>query len=220
MVSPMPKPQFVIKSETLWLCERLEIARFMSAYAEHLQRQGVKLPAYQIVNFHSTDKLPALARQLSNFASAGKVRSVIFFVDAAQNLDARRNCLEAVRGGVYFSKIPYCAHFFFPGRLQGKRWRSGYLEDMLWKALRPETAASGDFINLRNVSQEYVDSVSVCRGSENKLSNRSRYVLYSYLAATEKYAGMNLGEAARAGAFALDGERFACLRKCLEESGR
>lgn len=214
----MSKQQFVIKSETLWLCERLEIARFMSAYADHLQRQGVKLPAYQIVNFHSTDKLQALAQQLSNIASAGKVRNVIFFVDAARDLDARRDCLEAVRGGAYFSKVLYCTHYFFPGRMQGKRWRQGYLEDLLLQTLRAETAAGCDLFNLLNVGREYLLSVDSYRGC--RLNNPSRNLLHTYFAATEKYAGLNVGEAARLGAFDLENKNFACLKQCLEKAGK
>lgn len=216
----MSKPRLIIKGEILWLCERMEIARFMSAYAEYVLAQGAKLAPYQILNFRGMDKLPDLAQRLLRIEGADKVRGVIFFADAARNLDARRNCLDEVRGSAYFAKMKYCAHFFFPGRMHGKRWRQGYLEDMLLEALRSETAESGDFLNLYNVSHEYVDSVNICRGQENTLGNKSRHILYAYLAATEKYAGLRLNEAAQLGAFALDGERFDSLRKCLEKVGK
>ena len=216
----MSKPQLIIKEKLLLLCERAEIAQFVRAYIEYLQTQGVRLPSYQLLNFRSMDRLNALAQRLLSIEGADKVRSVVFFTDAARDLETRRNCLDTIRGSAYFAKIFYCSHFFFPGRLQGKRWRNGYLEDMLLETLRPETAVSGEFINLYNVSQEYVDSVNNCRGRGMELSNRSRYVLYAYLAATEKYAGLSLGEAARQGAFALDSERYSCLRKCLEKLGK
>lgn len=218
MVLPMPK-QLAIHSEVLLLCERREIAQFVQAYMQHLQKQKVALPQSQFLIFRSMEQLSVLARRLPLIPGSERVRRIIVLADAGNNLEERRELLDMVRGSAYFSKIPYCAHFFFPGRLQGKRWRSGYLEDLLLEALRPETAESGEFINLYNVCQEYVDSVNNCRGQGNGLGNRSRHVLCAYLAATEKYAGASLDEAVAAGAFALEGERFACLRKCLEKLG-
>lgn len=219
MVLPMSRQRLAIYNETLLLCERREIAQFVQAYVRYLHKQKIILPQSQFLIFRRLEQLPVLARRLPLIPGSERVRRIIFFADAGNNLEERRELLDAVRGSECFSKIPYCAHFFFPGRLQGKRWRSGYLEDLLLEALRPETTESGDFINLYNVCQEYVDSVNNCRGQKNRLSNRSRHVLCAYLAATEKYAGASLDEAVTAGAFALEGERFACLRKCLEKSG-
>ncbi len=210
----MAKPRFSIGEELLLLCERADIAQFISAYTEYLQTRGVRLPSYRILNFRGMDRLEDLVRRLLYTEGADRVRGAVFFADAAQDLDYRRSCLETARGSSYFAEIPRCTYFFFPGRMPGRRWRNGYLEDLLLETLRPETAEGGEFMNLYNVSQEYVASVNICRGRE--LGNRSRYVLYSYLAATEKYAGLNLAEAVRLGAFALDSEKYACLRSCLE----
>lgn len=58
--------------------------------------------------------------------------------------------------------------------------------------------------------------INNCRGRDNKLLNYNRHFLYAYLAATDKYVGLRLGEAALAGAFNLEYEGFDSLRECLK----
>ncbi len=218
MVRPMPKQQLAIHSEILLLCERREIAQFVQAYMQHLQKQKVTLPRGQFLLFRSMEQLSVLAQRLPLIPGSERVRRIIVFADAGNNLEERRELLDVVRGSAYFSKVLYCTHYFFPGRMQGKRWRQGYLEDLLLPTLRAETAACGELLNLLNVGREYLLSVDSYRGY--KLNNSSRNLLHTYFAATEKYAGLNVGEAAWLGAFDLENKNFACLKQCLEKAGR
>lgn len=105
---------------------------------------------------------------------------------------------------------------FFPGKKATKRWQKGYLEDMLLQSLRRESSECSDYYNLYNMSAEYLQSVNCCRGRENRLVNYSRHLLYTYLAGTERYVGMRLGEAALAGAFDLEHPCYASLKECLQ----
>lgn len=212
----MPK-QLAIHSDTLLLCERKEIAQFVQVYMEHLQKQKIALPQGQFLVFRSMEQLSALAQRLPSISGNECVRRIIVFADASNNLEERRELLEIIRGSDYFSKVPYCTHYFFPGRLPGKRWRHGCLEDVLLQTLREETAAAGELESLLNVGKEYLLSVDNYR--REKLTNPGRNLLHAYFAATEKYAGLSIGEAARLGAFDLENKNFSCLRQCLEKAG-
>lgn len=214
MVLPMPKLS-TISCASLLLCERREIAQFAQGYIQYLRKKDIRLPQFQLVNFWGIEKLSSLARQLQAEKGSGSVQRIIILADAQADLEERRKKLETVRGSEYFAKVPDYAYYLFPGRLQGKRWRQGYLEDLLLQTLRMETADGGELVNLLNVSREYLLSVNNYR--REKLSNPSRNLLYAYLAATEKYVGLNLPDAIKLNAFDLEHESFACLRQCLEK---
>lgn len=215
----MSKP-LTINGELLLLCERLEIARFLHFYVQYLFRQGLVLPALQIINFHELAKLPALAERLPSCDGSEQVHSVIIFADAASDLEQRSNIVASVRGKEYFLHRKTSTHFFFPGRQPGKRWRHGYFEDMLMEALKPEAASKEDFLNLINTAREYLLSVNICRRQEQPFVNFNRQLLYAYFAGTEKYAGCNLAQAAALGVFDLEHQTFASLRKCFTEQAQ
>lgn len=210
----MNKP-LAINGELLLLCERLEIARFLHFYVQYLFRQGVILPALQIINFHELAKLPALAEKLPYCDGSEQVRRVIIFADATADLEQRSNIITSVCGKDYFLQRGFYAYFFFPRRRPGKRWRHGYFEDMLMEAIKPETASNGEFLNLINTAREYLLSVNICRRQGKSFANFNRQLLYTYFAGTEKYVGCNLAQAAALDAFDLEHQVFVSLRKCL-----
>lgn len=210
--------QFTIHSDILLLCERREITQFVQAYIKYLHKQEVALPHFQTLTFRSMEHLQILAQRLPYVPGSEKVRRIVVLADAQDDLEGRRERLDVVRGSAYFSKVLYCTHYFFPGRMQGKRWRQGYLEDLLLQTLRPETAAGSELMNLLNVGREYLLSVESYRGQ--KFRNASRHLLHTYFAATEKYVGLSIGEATLLNAFDLEHKYFACLRQCLEKAGK
>lgn len=214
---PMHK-QLTIHSDILLLCERREITQFVQVYIKYLHKQEVALPHFQTLTFRSMEHLQILARQLPFIPGSEKVRRMVVLADAQNDLEGRREMLDVVRGSAYFSKVLYCTHYFFPGRMQGKRWRHGYLEDLLLQALRPETAVGSELMNLLNVGREYLLSVDSYRG--RTFSNISRHLLHAYFAVTEKYVGLSVGEAALLNAFDLEHKNFSCLRQCLEKAGK
>lgn len=206
-----------INVEVLLLCERLEIAQFMHAYLRHLFKQGEHLPNMQIINFQGFDKLPLLTKKLRLMDGCERVSKAVFIADAADELEWRMQKFFAVRDNTFFREVKYCTHFFFPGRKKGHRWRHGFLEDILLEALYQETSEYSDYYNLYSISEEYLKMVNNCRGRDNKLLNYNRHFLYTYLAVTDKYVGLRLGEAALAGAFNLEYEGFDSLRECLKK---
>ena len=205
--------QSIITGEVLLLCERVEMAQFMHAYLRHLFKQGISLPNMQIVNYQSIDKLDLLTKRLIQLEGREIVQKAVFFADAADERERRMQKFFAVRDNTFFRGVEYCTHFFFPGKKATKRWQKGYLEDMLLQSLRRESSECSDYYNLYNMSAEYLQSVNCCRGRENRLVNYSRHLLYTYLAGTERYVGMRLGEAALAGAFDLEHPCYASLKE-------
>ena len=235
--------QLTINGEILLLCERLEMARLLHVYLQYLFRQGVSLPTLQLLNYRSLEQLPALAERLPNIAGSRQVRNVVVFADAQNDLENRRNMLLDLRSSAFFRTREYCAHFFFPGRQAGRRWRHGYLEDLLLETLKKDVCDASDFNNLLNMAREYLVSVeqmrkivqdeadfklklqqkstriAFCDSSAYKLTNPSRHLLYTYFAGTEKYLGCSLAEAAKLGAFDFEHEAYGELKKCLLELG-
>ncbi len=236
--------QLTINGEILLLCERLEMARLLHVYLQYLFRQGVSLPTLQLLNYRSLEQLPTLAERLPNIAGSRQVRKVVVFADAQNDLENRRNMLLDLRSSAFFRTREYCAHFFFPGRQAGRRWRHGYLEDLLLETLKKDACDASDFNNLLNMAREYLVSVeqmrkivqdeadfklklqqkstriAFCDSSAYKLTNPSRHLLYTYFAGTEKYLGCSLAEAAKLGAFDFEHEAYGELQKCLLELGK
>ena len=236
--------QLTINGEILLLCERLEMARLLHVYLQYLFRQGVSLPTLQLLNYRSLEQLPALAERLPNITGSRQVRKVVVFADAQNDLENRRNMLLDLRSSAFFRTREYCAHFFFPGRQAGRRWRHGYLEDLLLETLKKDACDASDFHNLLNMAREYLvsveqmrkivqdeadfklklqqksPSIAFCDSSAYKLANPSRHLLYTYFAGTEKYLGCSLAEAAKLGAFDFEHEAYAELKKCLLELGK
>ena len=231
--------QLTINGEILLLCERLEMARFLHVYLQYLFRQGVSLPTLQLLNYRSLEQLSSLAERLPRIVGSKQVQKVIVFADAQNDLENRRNVLLDLRSSAFFRMREYCAHFFFPGRQYGRRWRHGYLEDLLLETLKIDASKECDFQNLLNMAREYLVSVEqmrkfvqdetdfklklekksgkvdFCDSNSFKLTNPSRHLLYTYFAGTEQFVGCNLAEAAKLGAFDFEHEAYAELKKCL-----
>ena len=155
--------QLTINGEALLLCERLEMAQFVHVYLQYLFRQGISLPTVQLLNYRSLQQLEGLAKRLPNIPGSKQVQRVLIFADAQNDLENRRNKVLDMRSSDFFRTRDYCAHFFFPGRRTGKRWRNGYLEDLLLETLAEDACEGSDLNNLLNMAREYLMSVERMR---------------------------------------------------------
>ncbi|MGM9529805.1 MAG: hypothetical protein ACI3XH_07405 [Phascolarctobacterium sp.] len=155
--------QLTINGVLLLLCERLEMAQFLHVYLQYLFRQGVNLPTVQLFNYRGLEQLAGLAERLPQIPGSGQVEKILIFADAQDDLDNRKNTILDVRSSRFFRTRDYCAHFFFPGRRSGKRWRNGYLEDLLLETLAKDACESSDLYNLLNMAREYLVSVEQMR---------------------------------------------------------
>lgn len=209
--------QLTLNGELLLLCERMEMARLLNVYLHFLFRQGMVLPAVQLVNYRSLEQLKPLAERLPDFSGSQQVRKILILADAQNDMEKRRNIILDVRGSAYFRSREYCAHFFFPGRGSGKRWRRGYMEDLLLETLREDAAEQSHLANLLNASAEYLVTVNNNRDPRQRLTNHSRHLLYAFFAGTEKFVGLSLAEAAELGAFDFQHPSFQELHKHFHE---
>ena len=155
--------QVTINGELLILCERLEMAQFVHVYLQYLFRQGVSLPSLQLFNYRGLEQLAGLAERLPKIPGSGQVEKVLIFADAQDDLENRKNTLLDVRSSRFFRTRDYCAHFFFPGRRAGRRWRNGYLEDLLIDTLKADACEGVDLHNLLNMAREYLVSAEQMR---------------------------------------------------------
>ena len=155
--------QLTINGELLLLCERLEMAQFVHVYLQYLFRQGVNLPPVQLFNYRGLEQLAGLAERLPKIPGSSQVEKILIFADAQDDLDNRKNAILDVRSSCFFRTRDNCAHFFFPGRRTGKRWRNGYLEDLLLETLAADACEGSDLHNLLNMAREYLMSVEQMR---------------------------------------------------------
>ncbi|MGM9568580.1 MAG: hypothetical protein ACI3XC_00710 [Phascolarctobacterium sp.] len=209
--------QLTLNGELLLLCERKEMARLLNVYLQYLFRQGMDLPALQLVNYRSLEQLKPLAERLPNFAGSQQVRKILILADAQNDIEKRRNMILDVRSSAYFRSREYCAHFFFPGRSSGKRWRKGYMEDLLLETLCEDAAEQSHLANLLNASEDFLLTVNNNREPQQRLSNHSLHLLYAFFAGTEKFVGLSLAEAAQLGAFDFQHPGFQELHKRFQE---
>lgn len=214
----MNRKQSSINSEIVLLCERQEIAEFMPVYLKYLFKQGLNLSSVQIINCHAFNDISSIAEKLPLVPGSEQIRKTVFLADAVPGeLQKRKSMLNAVRSSTYFSKMEYCAHFFFPGKRSPKRWQQGYFEDMLLQSLDRSVVETGAYQNFYNLTEEYLLCVNNSRGQDKPLCNHSRHLLYGYFAATENFVGMHLGEAALHGAFNLNHSAFDDLKDLLKQ---
>lgn len=211
----MKKQQANINEEVLLLCERTDIAQFLHVYIKHLFKQGVPLHNVQIINFESMDKLSLTLKRLENIDGFDKVRKVLIVADSEDNIRSKSNRIGSIVRRSCLVNLEYCRHYFFPGKRSARGWHHGYLEDVLLETLRQDSSEECGYLNLYNITSDFLLSINGCRGRECRLKNESRHLLCGYLAGTDKYAGMRLAEAAQLGAFDLDSKKFDSLKQYL-----
>ncbi|MDO4179481.1 MAG: hypothetical protein Q4D21_09910 [Phascolarctobacterium sp.] len=205
-----------VKASNLILCERLEIAQFIQIYFKHLQEENVKLPDLQIFNYNGLERLTSFLEKLEASENFSSVRKILILADVGAKLNAKEIAIICAEHQLNeFAHID-ATYYLLPGLRTTKHWEFGYLEDALLKALCIESSEACNHHNLRSMAAEYIYSVASNRGKEAKFTNHSLHVLAAYLAATEKYVGMRIIDAAYNGAFDFNHPVFDPLRQRIE----
>lgn len=211
----MSQKRGCINAAVVLLCERMDIAQFLQAYCRYLSGRGIALPSVQIINIRNFERLEAVLEQLGKQQDAGCLRRLYVFADGSDCVRNRNLMLYRIGLREFVKRLDDYAYYLFPGRGKGSGWRRGYLEDMLLDALQEATAESEHFMCLRNVAEDFLLCANTCRQRDQHLRIYSRHLLYAYFAATERFVGLRLGEAARIGAFDLEHPRFRNLKRFL-----
>ena len=201
----------------LLLCERKDIAEFVGAYMRYLFKQGMNLPNLQIINLGNLDELPKFLRYVEENEDISALHKIRVLVDAGTSTRQTQLRLETIKNESFLASFGDYEYYLFPGKMHTNYWNKGYLEDALVRSLERSSAENAIFENLYNVTQDFMLSVNSCRGLRKHFDNHSRHLLHAYLAGTEHFVGMSVGEATKACAFNLEADDFKSLRKMFEE---
>lgn len=207
----MTNKQSSIDGEILLLCERVDIAQFISVYIKLLKKDGYDIADCRIINFQGLGRFGSCLEKLQAAEGSEKIKKAVIFADATDAIRTRNLALYRAVNHSFLKDIGDTGYFMLPGKRPTGRWNKGYLEDLLLQALHPDSECS----YLRNMAEDYMLSVNNTRGKENFFVNQSRYLLCACLAGMRRFAGLRLAEAAHLGAFDLEHEGFDSLRKCL-----
>ncbi len=205
----------VLHCPVLLLCERREIADFVSCYIRFLLERGCSIAKAQVINLGRWEELPRFLQYVAKHEHTELLQKVRLLADAGPSTRVKQLHLEKIKNDSFLRIFPDFAYYLFPGKEGGRYWRKGYLEDVLLKNLRRESSENAVFENLFNITQDFLLSINSCRGEQLHLQNHSRHTLHAFFAGTEKYVGMSMGEAFLQGAFA-EGEGLTGLRELLE----
>ena len=200
----------------LLLCERKDIAEFVGAYMRYLFKQGLNLPNLQIINLGNFDELPKFLRYVEENEDIAALRKIRVLVDAGASTRQAQIRLEKIKNESFLAGFGDYDYYLFPGKMHTHYWNKGYLEDALVRSLDRSSSEIAVFENLYNVTQDFLLSVNSCRGLRKRFENHSRHLLHAYLAGTERFVGMSVGEATKAGAFDLEHSDFKSLREMFE----
>ncbi len=206
--------QAALPNKLIALCERIDIASFVDAYAKYLRKQGIDVPVFRIINIQKLDNLPLYLEKLEQAEGFKNVEKIIIFADAGVKRRETEHFLFKTKKNSFLKDFKN-ELFLFPKKSAAGNWTPGFMEDLLLPVLKHDTAEVKEFYNLRNIAHEFIFCVNNCRGRGNHLTNYNRNFLYSYFSGTEKFAGLRLGEAAAKGAFDLEDDGFKDLRQFL-----
>lgn len=206
-----------LSHKIILLCERLDIAQFISVYIEHLRKRKLHIPAVKIINLGGIGKMTAVLAAITRQPWFSEVEKVILFADATNKRQNREHELYRAQLHSFLKQFACYSYFLFPHKTAAGRWQAGFLEDVLLAVLKMETSECCNYYNLKNMTDDFLLSVNNARGKEHHLVNYSRHFLCTYLAGTSKYAGLRLAEAAQKGAFDLESGKFKDLREVLME---
>lgn len=215
MSENVPKKKLRLHCPILLLCERKDMAELVGGYMHFLFKQGVSLPNLQLINLGRLGELPKFLRYVKQNEDITALKKIRVLADAGASVRQKQQELESIKNASFLKDFEDYEYFLFPGKVHSKYWSKGYLEDILVKNLQQATAETADFANLYNVTLDFVLSVNNCRGQREHLVNHSRHVLHAYLAGTERYVGLSIGEAVKAGAFDLEKAEFTSLKEML-----
>ncbi len=206
--------KWAVQDEIVTLCERIDIAVFIDVYAKYLRNQGLDIPRMRIINIQKLENLPGYLTRVEQAEGFENIKKILLIADAGARRLVTEHAIFKAKTNSFLENFGF-EEFLFPKKSAAGNWTPGFMEDLLFPALKQDTSECSYFYNLHNIAREYIFSVHNSRGKENHFVNYNRHFLYSYFAGTEKFVGLRLGEAAAKGAFDLENEVFKDLRGIL-----
>lgn len=213
-----------IRKRHLILCEGKDELFFLIAYLNSADLSGT--PGFseyiQVLDFGGNDDLPKYLAVLKVASGFDKVKNLLIVRDAEKDASL---AMQQIKGALKNNGFaaPDGPHrwvrdetnnginigfLLFPGCDEDPV--AGTLEDLCLSILNQPDAPE-----LLEVVDDFLDRLEGGRGRE--FGHRFKTRLHTYLAVSDDYVGMKIGEAARAGAFSWSGEKLTPLREFIRE---
>lgn len=208
--------QLKLLKPCLLLCEGMDEMQFLIWYLnDKLLRENHAYDKIQIMDFGGIRDLSKYLRALSGMDNFDKVERIAVMRDAETDSLAAVDSLNMVLANVselqeIISPYPY---FLLPGKDEQGNWQNGTLEDLCLEIFRESEEHELSKRQARALSSSFLQECAKLRGHKFKRQHKNQ--LHIYLSATDKYVGMKVGEAARAGAYDWDNIALGELKKFL-----
>lgn len=168
----------------------------------------------QVMTFDGNTKLEPFLRELRTLEHFEKVQSLVIARDAEKDASV---AVESVKLSLEKAKLPcpntpFCyttegaprtAFMLFPGSSHKK----GTLEDLCLSTIQDD----GD---LMRCVEDFLGCIT---GKGEKLHQKHKNKLYAYLSGKDKYKGMKIGEASKAGAWNWGHAAFAPFKQIIQQ---
>lgn len=201
--------QRIIKSKLL-VAEGTD-AHIFSIYACQTFRGDREV---QVMHFSGNSDLNPFLQELKTLEDFNKVESLVLARDVEKDTST---AVESIKLSLEKAKLPcpstpFCyttegaprtAFMLFPG----PSYKKGTLEDLCLSTIQGDD-------NLMGCVDAFLGCVTK---TGEKLRQRHKNKLYAYLSGKDKYKGMKLGEATRAGAWNWDHAAFTPFKKIIQQ---
>lgn len=213
-----------IKKRHLILCEGRDEQGFLIAYlnSAHLSATPGFSKDIQVMDFGGNDDLPKYLAVLKKTSGFDKVKTLLIVRDAERDVSSAIQQIGTALENNGFTapdrlrqwvtdkknKDIEIGFLLFPACNEDPV--AGTLEDLCLSILNQP-----DPPKLLEAVDRFLDQLKTERGRE--FGHRFKTRLHTYLAVSDKYVGMKIGEAAKAGAFDWGNERLTPLREFIQE---
>lgn len=213
-----------IKKRHLILCEGRDEQGFLIAYlnSAHLSATPGFSKDIQVMDFGGNDDLPKYLAVLKQTSGFDKVKTLLIVRDAERDASSAVRQIRTALENNGFSAPDgphrwvrdeenngiHIGFLLFPGCDEAPM--AGTLEDLCAFILKEP-----DPPKLLEVVDRFLDQLKTERGRD--FVHRFKTRLHTCLAVSDKYVGMKIGEAAKAGAFDWSDERLTPLREFIQE---
>jgi hypothetical protein len=205
----MSKPETLKEGMSQLLVEGVD-AKYFCIWA----CKAYKLEHIQVQDFGGIKDLDNFLSLITVLPNYKKVPAILIVRDAETNAESAiqsiKNSLERNNFCVPEEPYSYCSgnpsieFAILPGDIDSDgKYFSGALEDLCMLTITPDSI-------LKHVD-EFLKTVQ----KEEKLTHFHKSRLHSYLAVKNKFVGMKIGEAAKAGAWNWEHPAFSKLRKAM-----
>lgn len=205
-----------IKKPCLLLCEGMDEMQFLIWYLnDKLLKKNSVYDKIQILDFGGIRDLAKYLLALKGTGNFDEVERIAIMRDAETDSLAAVSSLNTVLANdpelqKIISPYPY---FLLPGKDEQGNWQNGTLEDLCLRIFRESENYELSKRQVQALSSSFLQICEKFRRADFKRRHKNK--LHFFLSATDKYVGMKVGEAARAGAYDWDNVALSELKRFL-----